>query len=71
MDVLSRIKRLVLRGRILYTRKARDEMADDGLTDSDVVESLLNAQAIAKPAIDESAPLQGSRETVCDKEPQP
>lgn len=48
MDVLLQIKRLVARGQIAYTRKARDEMADDGLTDNDVVESLLNAQSIAK-----------------------
>jgi len=48
MDVLLRIKRLVLRGQIVYTRKARNEMADEGITDSEVVESLLNAQSIAK-----------------------
>jgi len=48
MDVLQRIKRLAVRGRIRYTWKARDEMAGDGLTDAQVVESLVNAQSIAK-----------------------
>jgi hypothetical protein len=48
MDVLQRVKRLALFGRIRYTWKARDEMARDGLTDEQVVESLVNAQFIAK-----------------------
>lgn len=48
MDVLVRIKRLVLNGRVRYTWKARDEMVEDGLSDAMVVESLVNAQFIAK-----------------------
>ena len=48
MDVLIRIKRLVLKGRVVYTRKAYDEMFRDDLTEDEFEESLVNAQAIAK-----------------------
>lgn len=48
MDVLLRIKRLVLRGWIRFTEKARDEMEAEGLRAGDVIESIANAQAIAK-----------------------
>jgi hypothetical protein len=48
MDILLRIKRLVLRGRVRFTEKARDEMAADGLGPVEVLESIVNAQAIAK-----------------------
>ena len=48
MDTLLRIKRLVLRGRVRFTEKARNEMEADGLKASDVTESIVNAQTIAK-----------------------
>lgn len=48
MDILRLIKRLVLRGSIRFTEKAREEMELDGLLQSDVVESIANAQAIDK-----------------------
>lgn len=48
MDVLVQIKRLVLRGDVRFTEKARDEMDADGLRVTDVLESVMNAQAIAK-----------------------
>ena len=48
MDILFRIKRLVLRGWIRFTEKARDEMEADGLSPGDVIESIVNAQAITK-----------------------
>jgi hypothetical protein len=48
MDVLVRIKRLVLQGRIRFTDKAGDEMDAFHLRISDVVESIANAQAISK-----------------------
>ena len=48
MDLLLRIKRLALRGAVRFTEKARDEMEVDALTPSDVIESLVNAQAVAK-----------------------
>lgn len=45
MDVLVQIKRLVLRGDVRFTEKARDEMDADGLRVTDVLESVMNAQA--------------------------
>lgn len=48
MDILLRIKRLVLRGQIRFTVKAYDELDADGLTIDDAAESLLNAQWIDK-----------------------
>lgn len=48
MDVLIRIKRLVIDGAIRYTEKAFDEMAVDGIVPRDVEESILNATRIAK-----------------------
>ncbi len=48
MDVLVKIKRLVIRGRIRYTSKALDEMDSHGLATTDVVESIVNAQRIDK-----------------------
>jgi len=40
MDVLLRIKRLAIQGRLRFTAKAQDEMDLAGLAASDVVESL-------------------------------
>jgi hypothetical protein len=42
------IKRLVLRGFIRFSEKARDEMEADSLRTGDVIESIANAQAITK-----------------------
>ena len=47
-DVLVRIKRAVLAGRVAFSEKARIEMETDGLTESDVAESIINAVAIYK-----------------------
>ncbi len=48
MEVLLQIKRLVLRGQVRFTEKARVEMERDGLRSSDVIESIVNAQTIDK-----------------------
>jgi len=48
VDVLQRIKRLVLTGHYRFTIKALDEMAVDVLTPNDVVESIGNARRIEK-----------------------
>ncbi len=48
MDVLVRIKRLVIRGAVRFTEKARDEMDQDDLTAEEVLEAVINAQAISK-----------------------
>ena len=47
-DVLIRIKRAVLTGHFIFSDKARTEMKTDGLTELDVLESILNAVAIYK-----------------------
>jgi hypothetical protein len=47
-DVLRTIKRAVLAGRYVFSEKARVEMEVDGLTELDVVESIVNAVAIYK-----------------------
>jgi len=48
MDVLIRIKRAVLAGRYVFSEKARSEMETDDLTEADIAESILNADAIYK-----------------------
>ncbi len=48
MDILNRIKRLIVRRRYRFTVKALDELDADGLTRNDVLEAILNAQAIKK-----------------------
>jgi hypothetical protein len=48
MDVLFYIKKLVIHGRTRFTEKARIEMDRDDLEPSDVVESIVNAQTLAK-----------------------
>ncbi|MGH9833634.1 MAG: hypothetical protein ACREBD_19745 [Blastocatellia bacterium] len=47
-DVLVRIKRAVLDRRFVFSNKARDEMKSNGITERDVLESVLNAVAIYK-----------------------
>jgi hypothetical protein len=47
-DVLVRIKRAVLRGRMRLTEKALLEMSLDALTRDDVTESIVNAHRIFK-----------------------
>ena len=48
MDVLVRIKRLVIARRVEFTLKAEEERLRDGLTVEDVLESVVNANAIKK-----------------------
>ena len=48
MDALIRIKRLVVAGRVEFTAKAEVERLRDGLSVEDVLESVLNANAIKK-----------------------
>jgi hypothetical protein len=48
VDILQRIKRLVLHDRIIFTAKARLEMEIAGLTDDDVVEAIMNSSRIDK-----------------------
>lgn len=48
MDVLLRIKRLVLTGRIHFTEKASDEMEAEELDPAEVAEAIVGAPTIAK-----------------------
>ena len=46
MNVLTRIKRLVLKGRYIFTEKAAAEIDFDDLSEDDVVESILSARRV-------------------------
>lgn len=48
MDVLTKIKKLVIARKVVFTAKARDERRSDGLTVEDVLESIVNAPSINK-----------------------
>ncbi|MBM4036718.1 MAG: hypothetical protein FJ291_33715 [Planctomycetes bacterium] len=48
MDILVRIKRAVMAGRHRFSGKALREMAADGLSKRDVIESIFTARAIYK-----------------------
>ena len=48
MDVLVRIKRLVVRGAVRFTEKARTELEHDGLEPEEAMEAILSAQGIQK-----------------------
>lgn len=48
MEILDRIKQLVLRRKVRFTEKAQDEMDTDGLCADDIVESIVNAQRVDK-----------------------
>ena len=48
MDIIVRIKRLVIARHVLFTQKAEDEMAVDHLTPELVYESILNAPSVFK-----------------------
>ncbi len=48
MDILARIKRCALLHRVRFTHKAETERIADGLTELEVLESLVNAIRIHK-----------------------
>lgn len=48
MDLLVRIKRAVIAGRVAFTHKATEERESDELTEEEVREAILNASAIYK-----------------------
>jgi hypothetical protein len=48
MDILIRIKRLVIGRKVLFTQKAEGEIAAESLTRELVYESILNAPSIFK-----------------------
>jgi hypothetical protein len=61
MDILVKIKRLVLSGNVLFTRKAEFEIEQDQLSQDMVLEAILNAPGIKKK-IRSSNPFSGRRE---------
>ena len=64
MDILTRIKRLVVRGAVRFTEKARLELEADGLEPEDALEAILSAPAIHK-TIRSRSPLRAApRETL-------
>ena len=48
VDVLVRIKKLVVRGAVRFTEKARQELEADSLEPEDVLEAILSAPGIHK-----------------------
>ena len=48
MQILVRIKRLLLSGRYAFSLKAEVEMFADDITSRDVIESVINAPAVTK-----------------------
>lgn len=62
MDVLVRIKRLAVARRVEFTIKATEERLRDGLTVEDVLESIVNANAIKKILRSRSAGRQRAAE---------
>ncbi len=63
MDVLVRIKRLVLAQRVIFTAKAESEMYVDGLSHEEVFEGIINAPAITK-TLRSRGPRSARRETL-------
>ena len=62
MDILVRIKRLVVARRVQFTLKAEVERVRDGLTVEDVLESIVNANAIKKTVRSRSRARRHARE---------
>jgi len=56
MDVLHRIKSLIVRRQYRFTVKAADELEVDDLEEEDVFESILNAERINKSLRSTSRP---------------
>jgi len=48
MDILVKIKRLVISGNVFFTKKAEYEIDRDGLTEDLVCEAIINAPGISK-----------------------
>ena len=61
MDILIKIKRLVLAGNILFTKKAENEIEQDHLSADLVCEAIINAPGIAKK-IKSTNPITSKRE---------
>ena len=69
MDLLARIKRLVIARRVELTLKAEAERLRDGLTVEDVLESIVNANAIKKVLRSRSSARAQARAPLRHREP--
>ncbi len=63
MDTLARIKRLVIRRKVIFTKKAQLELEKDHLTRDLIYEAILNAPVIAK-TLRSRHPTTGKRESL-------
>ena len=63
MNILTRIKRLVVTRKVIFTNKARVEIEADQLTEDLVYEAILNAPEIFK-TLRSHKPESGKRETL-------
>ncbi len=61
-NTLIRIKRAILAGHYAFSEKASFELEEDGLTELDVAESILNAVAIYKTIRSKSPYRKAARE---------
>jgi len=64
IDTLVRIKRAILSGHYAFSEKASLELEADGLTELDIVESIVNAVAIYK-TIRSQSPYRNRPENIC------
>jgi hypothetical protein len=64
MDVLVRIKRLVVRGAVRFTEKARLELEADHLEPEDALEAILSAPSVFKSIRSSSQVRPARRETL-------
>jgi hypothetical protein len=64
VDILVRIKRLVVRRAVRFTEKARLELEGDALEPEDALEAILSAPAINKTIRSRSVRRRGARETL-------
>lgn len=63
-DLLVRIKRAIIARKYSFSEKALWEMDADGITEDDVVESILNAVAIYKRFV-RRVPPEDQSESIC------
>jgi hypothetical protein len=61
-DILKRIKRAILNGRYVFSKKARIEMEINHISERDVIESILNSVAIYKKIRSQSPYRKNARE---------
>ena len=61
-DILVRIKRAIISGHYVFSKKARIEMENNKIIEMDVIESILNAVAIYKKIRSQSVYRKNAKE---------